>query len=84
MPFPEAVVRQMVRLDRSLSPGRIKDLIADHDRDDVRRALAAVRATRPTDVLAFFRRALGERVTAEPVVERRAITPLNPITEEPY
>jgi hypothetical protein len=71
-------------LDRALSPGRIKDLIADRDPDDVRRALATVRAARPADVLAFFRRALGERVGAEPVPERRAIAPLNPITEEPY
>lgn len=84
VPFADAIVRQLVRLDRGLSPGRIKDLIGDRDPDDVRRALAAVRATRPADVLAFFRRALGERVTAEPLRERRAVAPLNPITEEPY
>lgn len=84
VPFPDAVVRHLVRLDRSVSPARIKDVIAERDPDDVRRALAAVRATRPTDVFAYFRRALGERVGAEPVLERRAIAPLNPITEEPY
>ena len=84
VPFEDAVVRHLVRLDRSIPPGRIKDLIADREEDDVRRALAAVRTNRPTDVLAFFRRVLGERLRAEPVMERRAIAPLNPITEEPY
>ena len=84
VPFEEAVVRQLVRLDRSIAPGRIKDLIAERDEEDVRRALAAVRTNRPADVLAFFRRALGERLSAEPVVERRGIAPLNPISEEPY
>ncbi len=84
VPFEDAVVRHLVRLDRGIPPGRIKDLIADREEDDARRALAAVRTNRPTDVLAFFRRVLGERLSAEPVIERRAIAPLNPITEEPY
>jgi DNA helicase HerA-like ATPase len=84
VPFADAIVRHLLRLDRGLAPSRIKDLIADHEPDDVRRALAAVRAARPADVLAFFRRALGQRVPAEPPVERRAIAPLNPISEEPY
>jgi hypothetical protein len=84
VPFADAIVRHLVRLDRGIAPARIKDLIVDHDPDDVRRALAAVRAARPADVLAFFRRALGQRVPAEPAVERRAIAPLNPISEEPY
>jgi DNA helicase HerA-like ATPase len=84
VPFADAIVRHLLRLDRGLAPSRIKDLIVDHEPDDVRRALAAVRAARPADVLAFFRRALGQRVPAEPPVERRAIAPLNPISEEPY
>jgi hypothetical protein len=62
----------------------VKDLIADRDPDDVRRALAVVRHTRPGDVLATFRRALGERITAQPAIERRTVAPLNPISEEPY
>jgi hypothetical protein len=84
VPFDDAVIRQLVRLDRGLSPARIRDTIAGRDPDDVRRALAAVRHQRPADVLAFFRRMLGERVTREPALERRTIAPLNPITEEPY
>ena len=84
VPFEEAVVRQLLRLDRGLPPQRVKDLIAGRDPDDVRRALASVRHTRPSDVLTAFRRALGERVSAEPAVERRTVAPLNPITEEPY
>jgi hypothetical protein len=84
LPFEEAVMRQLVGLDRSLSPARVKDVIAERDETDVRRALAAVRRTRPTDVFAFFRRALGERVASGASVERRAVPPLNPISEDPY
>ena len=84
VPFEEAVVRLLLRYDRSLAPSRIKDLIAGREPDDVRRALAQVRHARPADVLGAFRRALGERVSAEAAVERRTVAPLNPITEEPY
>jgi hypothetical protein len=84
VPFEDGVVRQLLRYDRHLAAARVKDLIADRDPDDVRRALAVVRHTRPGDVLATFRRALGERITAQPAIERRTVAPLNPISEEPY
>jgi hypothetical protein len=84
MPFEDAVVRLLLRLDHGQSPARIKDLIADRDPDDVRRALAAVRHARPADPFAFFRRTLGERVATEPARERHTVAPLNPISEEPY
>jgi DNA helicase HerA-like ATPase len=86
LPFEEAVTRQLVRLDRRVRPNQVKDLIADRTEEDVRRALAAARRTRPADVLAYFRRALGGRVVpdAPPHPERRAVTPLNPISDEPY
>src|SRR6267378_8623751 len=65
VPFEDAVVRQLVRLDRRVRPNQVKDLIAEREQDDVRRALAAVRRTRPDDVLAYFRKVLGARVDAE-------------------
>jgi hypothetical protein len=84
LPFGEAVARQLVRLDRGVRPNQVKDLIADRAEDDVRRALAAVRQQRPADILAAFRKALGGRVAADAPRERRAVPPLNPISDEPY
>jgi DNA helicase HerA-like ATPase len=86
VPFDDAVVRQLVRLDRRVRPNQVKDLIADREQDDVRRALAAVRRTRPDDVLAYFRKVLGGRVESEAnrPREHQAVPPLNPISDEPY
>jgi hypothetical protein len=52
----------------------------------VRRALAAVRRTRPDDVLAYFRKVLGARVDRASGMprEHQAVPPLNPISDEPY
>ncbi|MGH7643947.1 MAG: ATP-binding protein, partial [Gemmatimonadales bacterium] len=85
LPFAEAVVRQLVRLDSRIRPNAVQDLIADREPDDVRRALAAVRRARPADALAYFRRALGTRVPLGVVPrERAAVPPLDAITEDPY
>ena len=86
VPFEDAVVRQLVRLDRRVRPNQVKDLIADREPDDVRRALAAVRHTRPGDVLAYFRKVLGSRVVPDPALprEQHAVPPLNTISDEPY
>ena len=86
VPFDDAVVRQLVRLDRRIRPNQVKDLIADREQDDVRRALAAVRRTRPDDALAYFRKLLGARVAPDASVprEHHAVPPLNPISDEPY
>src|SRR6267143_2058095 len=40
LPFDDAVVRQLVKLDRRVRPNLVKDLIADRRGEDVRRALA--------------------------------------------
>ena len=77
-------MRQLVRLDGRVRPNRVKDLISDRTPEDVRRALGAVRRTRPTDVMAFFRRALGVRVALEAAREREGVPPLSQIAEEPY
>jgi DNA helicase HerA-like ATPase len=84
LPFDDAVARQLVRLDRRIRPNQVKDLIADRTEEDVRRALAAVRQKRPDDVLVSFRKALGGRVAPDVPRERRAVPPLNPISDEPY
>jgi DNA helicase HerA-like ATPase len=84
LPFEDAVVRQLVRLDPRVRPNQVKDLIADRTEEDVRRALAAVRQQRPEDVLSLFRKMLGGRVTSDAPRERRAVPPLNPISDEPY
>jgi hypothetical protein len=84
LPFEDAVVRLLLRSDRGIAPNRVKDLIGGRRPEDVRAAVAAVRRTRPADVLAFFRRALGDRVTAEAPRERDAVPPLSPIGDDPY
>ena len=84
LPFPDAVARLLVRLDRAIRPNVVKDLVADRDPDDVRRALAATRRARPADPLAYFRKALGSRVASDAPRERRGVPPLKPISEEPY
>jgi len=84
LPFDDAVVRQLGRLDRRVRPNQVKDLIAERRPEDVRRALAAVRRERPQDALAYFRRQLGGRVAAAPAPARESVPPLNPISDEPY
>jgi DNA helicase HerA-like ATPase len=73
LPFAEAVVRQLRRLDRKVSPEAARALIEGRREDDVRRALAATRRERPADALAFFSTCLGRRVTAEPAAARRPV-----------
>jgi DNA helicase HerA-like ATPase len=84
LPFEDAIVRQMVRIDRKAKPNQVKDLVAGREEEDVRRALAGVRRERPADAVAHFRKLLGTRVSADAPRERRSVPPLNPISEEPY
>ncbi|HEU5039671.1 MAG TPA: hypothetical protein VFT84_02550, partial [Gemmatimonadales bacterium] len=73
LPFAEAVIRQLRRLDRRVSADAARALIDGRREDDVRRALAATRRERPDDALAFFSACLGRRVAAEPAVARRPV-----------
>ncbi len=83
--FGEAVVRQLVKLDRRIRPNVVQDLIADRSPDDVRRALAATRQARPEDPLALFRRVLGSSVAAAVGARaREPVPPLTSIADEPY
>jgi DNA helicase HerA-like ATPase len=73
LPFAEAVIRQLRRLDRRVSAEAARALIDGRREDDVRRALAATRRERPDDALAFFSACLGRRVATEPAVVRRPV-----------
>ena len=84
LPFEDAVVRQLVRMDRRIRANVVKDLIADRTPEDVRRALAAARRARPDDVLAYFRKVLGSRVSADATRARESVAPLSPMSDEPY
>lgn len=84
VPFEEAVLRQLLALDRSISPTRVRDLIAGRREDDVRRALLATRRERPRDVLGYFQASLGRALPREDARAGTAtVTPLAPI-EDPY
>jgi hypothetical protein len=76
LPFPDAVARQMRRLDRRISSDAVRTLIEGRREDDVRRALAATRRERPADPYAFFSACLGRRVSGEIVAPRRGIPAL--------
>ncbi len=84
VPFDEAVMRQLIALDRHVSPNAVAQVIADRREEDVRRALLATRRARPDDVLAYFRTALGPRVSHATTAPAAAgTTPLQSV-EDPY
>ena len=76
LPFAEAVVRQMRRLDRRVSSDAVRTLIEGRREEDVRRALSATRRERPTDAFAYFTACLGRRVSPEILAPRRGIPAL--------
>jgi len=76
LPFAEAVVRQMRRLDRRVSSDAVRTLIDGRREEDVRRALSATRRERPTDAYAYFTACLGRRVSPEILAPRRGIPAL--------
>ncbi|HUF35908.1 MAG TPA: hypothetical protein VMN37_08160 [Gemmatimonadales bacterium] len=73
LPFAEAVVRQLRRLDRRISAETAHALIDGRREADVRRALAATRRERPADAAAYFAACLGRRVSGEVIEVRRAV-----------
>jgi len=84
VPFEEAVLRQLVALDRSIPAGRVLDAIAGRREDDVRSALLATRRTRPEDPLSFFLATLGPEVVRERIGRTApSRTPLRTV-DDPY
>ncbi len=63
--FAAAVARRLKALDASITHDQVADLVEGHREDEVRKALGATLRARPDRPLAFFRSALGRRVTAE-------------------
>jgi uncharacterized protein len=65
LPFPDAVARQLGRMDRRVRSDAVGAVLEGRREEDVRRALAATRRARPDEPLAYFTKALGRRVQAE-------------------
>ena len=76
LPFADAVARQLRQLDRRISVDDVRARVEGRRDDDVRRALAATRRARPEEPMAYFVTALGRRVQAEVVQQRRPVTPI--------
>jgi hypothetical protein len=84
LPFAEAVVRQLRRLDATTPSDVWRALIDGRPEDDVRRALSATRRARPDKPLPFFESLLGRRAPAESLnAPRRAVRPV-PQFDDPY
>jgi hypothetical protein len=82
--FEEAVVRQLVALDRGTEPAKIKQVIAGHRVEAIRRALLATKRTRPDDVLSFFSAALGPPVSRSVVGDSITGGTLLKAVDDPY
>ncbi len=84
LPFEDAVVRQLRRLDRRIPVTEVKDLIAGRDEAEVLTALHRTQQIQPADVLAFFRSCLKKKVQREVVpaggVPDRGV----PVVDDPY
>ncbi|HWA15726.1 MAG TPA: hypothetical protein VG817_04790 [Gemmatimonadales bacterium] len=84
LPFADAVARQLWQMDRNISADTVRALIEGRREQDVRRAVAATRRSRPDDVLAYFRSVLGRRVEPEIPAERRPVIRAVPVPDDPY
>jgi len=82
LPFADAVIRQLVRLDARLDVNAARDAIASRRESDVVRALHAVRRARPARPLAHFLAHLGGRVPGE-TVSLKDTRPLV-LSDDPY
>ncbi len=83
--FEDAVVRQLVALDRRVAAATIKDLIVGRQENDIRRALLATKRVRPDDATAYFAASLGPAVRSQRVDEPAATaTPQLRSLEDPY
>jgi len=82
LPFADAVIRQLVRLDPRLDVNAARDAIADRREADVLRALHVTRRAQPARPLQYFLAHLGGRVPGETVSAREA-RPLV-LTDDPY
>jgi len=84
LPFADAVARQLRALDRTVSVDKVRILVEGRREDDVRRALATTRRSRPADALAFFAATLGRRIETERIPSGRRGIPAVAIPDDPY
>ena len=81
--FAAAVARQLRALGGQATTDQVAELIEGRREDDVRRALAACRRTRPDDAVAFFVAGLGRRIVPEAGTVRRGVLPIR-TGRDPY
>jgi len=84
LPFADAVARQLRALDRTVSVDKVRIMVEGRREDDVRRALATTRRSRPADALAFFAATLGRRIEPERVPSGRRGIPAVAIPDDPH
>src|SRR5919199_84677 len=80
-----AVLRDLRRLDPSITLQWVQDQLALHDEAEVLRARNATLRARPANVRAFFAAQLRTRVPAQPVAPPAHAVPLRPLPDDdPY
>ena len=78
------MARQLRSLDRRVKVDAVRLAVEGRREDDVRRALAATRRSRPDDPFAYFVSVLGKRVAAEPAAVPRRGVPAVAAPDDPY
>jgi hypothetical protein len=78
VPFDEAILRSLRKLDPSLTMAAIHDVFGLHEERDIVRARDATIRARPKDVKSFFRTQFTKRVVTqpEPAESRPALRPV--------
>ncbi len=84
LPFAEAVVQRLRRLDPAIPGDAIRAAIDGRPDHEVRRAIGATTQRRPDEVLAFFRSCLRRSIVALPVDPPRGVAPLTRDDDDPF
>ncbi len=83
--FEAAVLRELRRLDPSLTMAFVAEAVALHDTDEIVRAKNATLRARPADVESFFRGQFRTRVSARAAVAAPTAAALRPApSDDPY
>lgn len=88
MPFQEAMVYRLRHLDKSLSPVKIKDAIADFDQDKdkelVMNVINKIEQQKPDDILGFLKSNL-QKIPTRKIDHNVKVAPLYvPDTDDPF
>jgi hypothetical protein len=80
----DAVVQQLRALDPAIERHAVQDAVVGRTEEVVRRALLATRRSAPTNVLRYFKAALGARVQREVIDDSQSsVAPLQSV-QDPY